>query len=65
MPATAAQNLETERKALVIGKWANLFMAVAGLVTAWASRSDAMLVDGLYSAVNFISAIAAASRIAP
>lgn len=60
MPATAAQNLETERKALVIGKWANLFMAVAGLVTAWASRSDAMLVDGLYSAVNFISAIAAA-----
>ncbi|WJS04995.1 cation diffusion facilitator family transporter [Roseibium aggregatum] len=60
MPATAAQNLETERKALVIGKWANLFMAVAGLLTAWVSRSDAMLVDGLYSAVNFISAIAAA-----
>ncbi len=60
MPATAAQNLKTERKALVIGKWANLFMAVAGLLTAWVSRSDAMLVDGLYSAVNFISAIAAA-----
>ncbi|NKX66186.1 cation transporter [Labrenzia sp. 5N] len=60
MPATAAQNLETERKALVIGKWANLFMAAAGLLTAWVSRSDAMLVDGLYSAVNFISAIAAA-----
>jgi predicted Co/Zn/Cd cation transporter (cation efflux family) len=60
MSANAARNLAIERKALVVGKWANLFMAAAGLLTAWASRSDAMLVDGLYSAVNFISAIAAA-----
>ncbi|MCX2722204.1 cation transporter [Roseibium salinum] len=52
--------MEVERSALKTGKWANLFMALAGLLTAWLSRSDAMLVDGLYSAVNFISAIAAA-----
>lgn len=49
-----------EKRALKIGIWANLFMAFAGLLTAWFSRSDAMLVDGLYSAVNFVSAIAAA-----
>jgi divalent metal cation (Fe/Co/Zn/Cd) transporter len=55
-----AQHLAVERKALGVGKWANLFMAFAGLLTAWLSRSDAMLVDGLYSAVNFLSAIAAA-----
>ncbi|WP_299480964.1 cation transporter [uncultured Roseibium sp.] len=57
-----ADNREIERKALTAGKWANLFMAFAGILTAWLSRSDAMLVDGLYSAVNFVSAIAA-SRI--
>ena len=51
---------EIERRALAVGKWSNLFMAIAGVLTAWLSRSDAMLVDGLYSAVNFISAIAAA-----
>ena len=42
------------------GKWANLLMAVSGIVAAYASRSDALLVDGLYSGVNFVSAIIAA-----
>lgn len=60
MNGTAAQNRDVERNALAVGKWSNLFMAFAGIATAWASRSDAMLVDGLYSAVNFVSAIAAA-----
>lgn len=60
MSGSAAENLAVERNALTIAKWANLFMAAAGLLAAWASRSDAMLVDGLYSAVNFLSAIAAA-----
>lgn len=55
-----ADNRDTERNALTVGKWANLFMAFAGVLTAWLSRSDAMMVDGLYSAVNFVSAIAAA-----
>lgn len=35
-------------------------MAVAGVVASFLSRSDALLVDGLYSAVNFVSAIIAA-----
>lgn len=60
MSRSMAEHLMVERKALMVGKWANLFMAAAGLLAAWASRSDAMLVDGLYSAVNFLSAIAAA-----
>jgi len=60
MSADKTQHQSIERKALMVGKWANLFMAIAGLLTAWAARSDAMLVDGLYSAVNFVSAIAAA-----
>jgi len=49
-----------ERRSLEIGKWANLLMAVAGVVAASMSRSDALLVDGLYSGVNFFSAMVAA-----
>ena len=51
---------QIERRSLEIGKWGNLFMAGAGIVAAWFSRSDALLVDGLYSGVNFASAIVAA-----
>lgn len=60
MAAELTPELTIEKRALTIGKWANLAMALAGLAAAWLSRSDAMLVDGLYSAVNFVSAIAAA-----
>ena len=35
-------------------------MAIAGVVTAYLSRSDAILIDGLFSGVNFASAIIAA-----
>lgn len=49
-----------ESRSLAIGKWANLFMAAAGVAAASLSRSDALLVDGLYSGVNFLSAIVAA-----
>lgn len=49
-----------ERRSLHVGKWGNLLMAVAGVVAAFLSNSDALLVDGLYSGVNFISAIIAA-----
>lgn len=48
-----------ERRSLAVGMWANLGMGVAGVAAAWLSRSDALLVDGLYSAVNFLSAIVA------
>jgi predicted Co/Zn/Cd cation transporter (cation efflux family) len=39
--------------------WANLLMGVAGVVAAQLSHSDALMVDGLYSAVNYFSAIIA------
>jgi predicted Co/Zn/Cd cation transporter (cation efflux family) len=59
--ANASQAPEAiERQSLEIGKWGNLLMAVAGVVASFLSRSDALLVDGLYSGVNFFSAIIAA-----
>ena len=54
---------DIERRALATGKWASLFMCAAGIAAAMLSRSDALLVDGLYSGVNFASAIIA-SRVA-
>lgn len=57
---TATDHYAIEKRALTVGKWANLFMGVSGITAAWLSRSDAMLVDGLYSAINFLSALVAA-----
>lgn len=48
-----------ERRSLTAAKWANLVMAVSGIVAAWLSRSDALMVDGLYSGLGFISSIIA------
>lgn len=39
--------------------WANLLMGAAGITAAQISNSDALMVDGLYSGVNFFSAIIA------
>lgn len=39
--------------------WGNVVMGVAGVTTAYLSRSDALMIDGLYSLVNFVSAIIA------
>jgi predicted Co/Zn/Cd cation transporter (cation efflux family) len=55
-----AEDSHFERRSLAVAKWANLVMGVAGVVAAFLSRSDALLVDGLYSGVNFASAIVAA-----
>jgi len=52
-----------ESRSLRVSKWANLFMALSGVLAAYLSHSTALLVDGVYSAVNFASAIVA-SRIA-
>ena len=49
-----------EKRSLTIGKWGNLIMAIAGIITSFLSHSDALLIDGLYSGVNFFSAIIAA-----
>jgi predicted Co/Zn/Cd cation transporter (cation efflux family) len=50
----------TEQRALQVSKWTNLGLAIAGVTVAWASNSQAMLVDGLFSFVGFLSAIFAA-----
>ena len=50
----------TERQSLQLGKWGNLLMAGAGVTAAYLSHSDALLIDGLYSGLNFVSAIVAA-----
>ena len=49
-----------EQRALGRGKWANLFMGVAGVTAGVASNASALMLDGLFSAVNFIAAIFAA-----
>ncbi|MBE9175953.1 cation transporter [Synechocystis salina LEGE 06155] len=35
-------------------------MAIAGILTAWLANADALLVDGLYSGVNFLASLVAA-----
>jgi len=49
-----------EQRALAVSKWGNFFMGLAGVAAAWASHSQALLVDGLFSMVGFTSAIFAA-----
>ncbi len=46
-----------ERRSLNIGKWGNLFMGAAGVLAAWLSNSQALLVDGLFSLIGFASAV--------
>jgi predicted Co/Zn/Cd cation transporter (cation efflux family) len=58
--ASRATHESIEERSLRLGTWANLLMAGAGVGAAYASHSDALLVDGLYSGVNFLSAIIAA-----
>lgn len=55
-----ADPVAIERHSLQVSKWGNLFMAVAGIAASYYSHSLALLVDGLYSAVNFGAAMIAA-----
>jgi len=49
-----------ERRSLNLGKWANLVMAVAGVATAFVSNASALMLDGVFSGVNFLAVIFAA-----
>lgn len=49
-----------EQRSLSAAKWGSLLMALAGVAAAVTSHSDALMVDGLYSGVNFFAAIIAA-----
>jgi predicted Co/Zn/Cd cation transporter (cation efflux family) len=48
-----------ERRSLVATQWASLVMAISGVAAAWLSRSDALMLDGLFSGLAFLSAIIA------
>lgn len=48
---------QAESSALTKGIWVNLVMCGAGIVASLLSRSDALLVDGLYSGVNAVAAL--------
>jgi predicted Co/Zn/Cd cation transporter (cation efflux family) len=56
---TPNSDLQYEKRSLSVGMWANLLMGAAGITAAQLSNSDALMVDGLYSGVNFCSAIIA------
>lgn len=51
---------DTEQRALSIGKWSNLLMGLAGVLAAWLSHSQALLVDGLFSMIGFAAAVVGA-----
>lgn len=38
-------------------RWANLGMGLAGAFAAWASNSQALLIDGLFSIIGYIAAV--------
>ncbi|MDO5604852.1 MAG: cation transporter [Paracoccus sp. (in: a-proteobacteria)] len=48
-----------EARALVLAMWGNLFMAAAGVLAGFLSNSNAIIMDGLFSLVGFVSALMA------
>ncbi|MGV6847241.1 MAG: cation transporter [Marinibacterium sp.] len=48
-----------ERRSLKAAKWANLLMAGAGVLAGLLANSDALLLDGLFSGLNFATAVVA------
>lgn len=51
---------EIEQRSLKLAKWTNLFMGAAGIVAAIGSNASALMLDGLFSGVNFLAAVIAA-----
>ena len=50
-------DVTVERKAMDLTRWANLVMGLSGAAAAWASNSQALLVDGLFSLIGYVSAV--------
>lgn len=50
---------EIERRSLNLAKWANLLMGIAGIIAATGSHASALMLDGLFSGVNFLAAVMA------
>lgn len=51
---------EIEQRSLNLAKWANLLMGAAGIVAAIGSHASALMLDGLFSGVNFLATVLAA-----
>ena len=51
---------EIEQRSLSLAKWANLIMGFAGIIAAIGSHASALMLDGLFSGVNFLAAVLAA-----
>ncbi len=51
--------IKQEQRALKKGNLVNLFMAIAGVLIALLSNSSALLMDGLFSFIQFISTVTA------
>ncbi|WP_434051644.1 MAG: cation transporter [Roseibium sp.] len=57
-PDTAhVTHMVLEKRAMNLTRWANLGMGLAGAVAAWLSNSQALLIDGLFSLIGYISAV--------
>jgi predicted Co/Zn/Cd cation transporter (cation efflux family) len=48
-----------EDRSLNLAKWANLVMGIVGIIAAIASHASALMLDGLFSGVNFLAAVLA------
>ena len=51
------ENEQIEQRALTISKWASLFSAVIAIAAAFASNAQAVLLDGLFSLIDFVAAV--------
>lgn len=53
----AGEKRRLEGRALTIAMYGNLFMAAAGVLAGFASNSNAVMMDGLFSFIGFVSAL--------
>jgi predicted Co/Zn/Cd cation transporter (cation efflux family) len=51
---------QIEKRSLAPAKWANLVMGLCGIAAAILSNASALMLDGLFSGVNFLAAVFAA-----
>ncbi|TRW98325.1 hypothetical protein FNJ84_05980 [Paracoccus sp. M683] len=54
---TTTDTRQLEARALTVAMWGNLFMAVAGVLAGFLSNSNAIVMDGLFSLIGFVSAL--------
>ena len=47
------RTVKAERRAILLSVWGNLVAALLGLFFAFLTNSEAVLIDGVYSLINF------------